>query len=84
MALSGKTGTTQVDYASDDINYISSFVGYFPADNPKYSCIVVINKPNKTLGYYGSSVAAPVFKKLQKRFNQNHLKLNHIQKMNFW
>jgi cell division protein FtsI (penicillin-binding protein 3) len=67
LTLSGKTGTTQVDYASDDINYISSFVGYFPADNPKYSCIVVINKPNKTLGYYGSSVAAPVFKKIAEK-----------------
>lgn len=67
LKLSGKTGTTQVDYASDDINYISSFVGYFPANNPKYSCIVVINKPNKTLGYYGSSVAAPVFKKIAEK-----------------
>jgi cell division protein FtsI (penicillin-binding protein 3) len=46
------------------MQYISSFVGYFPADKPKYSCIVVIHKPNKKKGYYGATVAAPVFKKI--------------------
>ncbi|MBL6648668.1 MAG: penicillin-binding protein 2 [Flavobacteriaceae bacterium] len=62
--IAGKTGTGQVDYSSDDIQYISSFVGYFPADKPMYSCIVVIHKPNKKMGYYGNTVAAPVFKKI--------------------
>ena len=52
--MSGKTGTSQVDYNSDNINYNSSFVGFFPSDEPKYSCIIMINKPNKQLGYYGS------------------------------
>ena len=57
-----------VNEISDSVlNYISSFVGYFPADNPKYSCIVVINKPNKSIGYYGSQVAAPVFKKIAEK-----------------
>ncbi len=42
--------------------YQASFAGYFPADEPKYSCIVVINHP---LGdYYGASVAGPVFKQI--------------------
>ena len=59
--IAGKTGTGQVDYTTDNVQYISSFVGYFPADKPKYSCIVVIHKPNKSKGYYGSTVAAPVF-----------------------
>ena len=69
FAMAGKTGTCQVDYSRDDkeVQYISSFVGYFPADKPKYSCIVVIHRPNKKLGYYGSTVAAPVFKKIAKK-----------------
>ena len=62
--IAGKTGTCQVDYETDDVQYISTFVGYFPAEKPKYSCIVVIHKPNKNKGYYGSTVAAPVFKKI--------------------
>lgn len=65
--IAGKTGTGQVDYTTDNVQYISSFVGYFPADKPKYSCIVVIHKPNKSKGYYGSTVAAPVFKKISDK-----------------
>ena len=42
-------------------------MGYFPANKPEYSCIVVIHRPNKRLGYYGSTVAAPVFKKIAKK-----------------
>jgi len=67
LLMAGKTGTCQVDYTTDNIQYISSFVGYFPADAPKYSCIVVIHKPNKKKGYYGATVAAPVFKAIAKK-----------------
>ena len=67
--IAGKTGTAQVDYTTENVQYISSFVGYFPADNPKYSCIVVIHKPNKSKGYYGSTVAAPVFKKISDKIH---------------
>ena len=42
IKIAGKTGTAQVGYGTDKVDYISSFVGYFPAENPKYSCIVVI------------------------------------------
>ncbi|UZO82511.1 transpeptidase family protein [Aquimarina sp. ERC-38] len=63
--IAGKTGTCWGNYGKDkEREYISSFVGYFPADNPRYSCIVVIHKPNKKKGYYGNIVAAPVFKKI--------------------
>lgn len=62
--IAGKTGTCQIDYDTENVQYVSTFVGYFPADKPKYSCIVVIHKPNKQKGYYGSTVAAPVFKKI--------------------
>tara|TARA_B100000614_G_scaffold213493_1_gene197227 strand:- start:2 stop:1909 length:1908 start_codon:yes stop_codon:yes gene_type:complete len=65
--LAGKTGTSQLDYTKKEVQYISSFVGYFPAENPRYSCIVVIHRPDKSLGYYGSTVAAPVFKKIAKK-----------------
>ena len=67
IRIAGKTGTSQIDYTSDETQYVSSFVGYFPADNPKYSAIVVINKPNKSKGFYGGLVAAPVFKKVAQK-----------------
>lgn len=65
--IGGKTGTARIaqgkaGYKSADgnVKYQASFVGYFPAENPKYSCIVVVNAPNE--GYYGNIVAGPVFK----------------------
>ncbi len=65
FSMAGKTGTCQTDYWKESgTKYISSFVGYFPADNPKYSCIVVIHKPDKKIGYYGNIVAGPVFNKI--------------------
>ena len=67
--IAGKTGTAQVanlnkGYKNNDGNktYQASFVGYFPADKPKYSCIVVVNSPQKSI--YGSQVAGPVFKEI--------------------
>ncbi len=67
IRIAGKTGTCQVDYTTSETQYISSFVGYFPAEKPKYSAIVVIHKPNKSLGYYGGTVAAPVIKKVAQK-----------------
>lgn len=67
FSMAGKTGTCQTDYWKGDMQYISSFVGYFPAENPMYSCIVVIHKPDKKLGYYGNIVAAPVFKQIAQK-----------------
>jgi cell division protein FtsI (penicillin-binding protein 3) len=67
LTMAGKTGTCQVDYTTDNVQYISSFVGYFPADQPQYSCIVVVHRPDKTKGYYGATVAAPVFKTIAKK-----------------
>ena len=61
FAIAGKTGTTQMYDKNTGYkvkSYQSSFVGYFPADNPKYSCIVVIYSPKN---YYGAYVAGPVF-----------------------
>jgi len=67
FSMAGKTGTCQTEYWKNSNLYISSFAGYFPADDPKYSCIVVIHKPNKKKGYYGNIVAAPVFKKIAQK-----------------
>ena len=62
----GKTGTAKIaiegSYGSE---YRASFAGYFPAENPKYSCMVVVSKPKKEIGFYGNIVAAPVFKELR-------------------
>lgn len=62
LTMAGKTGTCQLDYWKGERAYQSSFAGYFPAENPTYSCIVVVNKPNITTGFYGNIVAGPVFK----------------------
>jgi len=67
FSMAGKTGTCQTEYWKESGLYISSFAGYFPVENPKYSCIVVIHKPDKQIGYYGNIVAAPVFKKIAQK-----------------
>ena len=66
-SMAGKTGTCQTEYWIESKRYISSFAGYFPAERPRYSCIVVIHKPDYNKGYYGSEVAAPVFKKIAQK-----------------
>ena len=71
FSMAGKTGTAQTEYWMEDWKenkrYISSFAGYFPADNPKYSCIVVIHKPSVSKGYYGADVSGPVFKAIAQK-----------------
>jgi cell division protein FtsI (penicillin-binding protein 3) len=66
--IAGKTGTAQI--ANDgtygrkgEHSYQASFVGYFPADNPQYSCIVLVSAPSNSI-YYGNLVAGPVFKEI--------------------
>ncbi len=67
--IAGKTGTARVATSSEGYNagmYLASFVGYFPADEPKYSLIVTFNNPRGG-GYYGGSVAGPVFKEIAEK-----------------
>lgn len=68
--VGGKTGTAQIakngDYKKGGTTYQGSFVGYFPADNPLYTCIVIINSPSKG-NYYGGLVAGPVFKEIAEK-----------------
>ncbi len=62
--IAGKTGTAQIlEKGRYTKKYITSFVGYFPAHEPKYSAIVLIKNPRGWY-QYGSSVAAPVFKEI--------------------
>jgi cell division protein FtsI (penicillin-binding protein 3) len=80
--VAGKTGTAQL--ARDNrgyrvgtkAQYKGSFIGYFPADDPKYSCFVMIYKPLKGK-YYGAQVAAPVFKQIADRIYANLLEIDN-------
>ncbi len=72
FSMAGKTGTARTGYANyeewkKEKKYVSSFAGYFPADNPKYSCIVVVHEPSTKVGYYGADVSGPVFKKIAQK-----------------
>jgi len=83
FSMAGKTGTARTEYWKTDWAsnrlYISSFTGYFPADNPLYSCIVVIHKPKVQTGFYGADVAGPVFKDIaQKIYTSNHI-INKVE-----
>lgn len=84
FSVSGKTGTTVKNYTKKKDNhakeYQSSFVGFFPSENPQYSCIVLIDSPNKDLGYYGSEVALPAFREIaNKIYVKNGLAWHDIQ-----
>ena len=63
--VAGKTGTARIATRNgyEQGRYRASFAGYFPADNPRYSCIVVI-ADTKSGSYYGSTIAAPVFREV--------------------
>ena len=66
--IAGKTGTAQIakgktGYRQSGVSYQASFVGYFPAENPLYSCIVVVSAPSNGV-YYGNIVAGTVFKEI--------------------
>ena len=83
FSMAGKTGTCQKDYSNkDQLNYISSFSGYFPADNPKYSCIVVIHEPDKSVGYYGADVSGPVFKKIAQKIYTDSPLIDEVDDVN--
>ena len=86
FSMAGKTGTAQVNYAKNggsEKYYASSFVGYFPAENPKYSCIVVVHKPSTiNNNYYGADVAGPVFKRIAQKIFTDAPSTNEIKNIN--
>ena len=71
-SIAGKTGTAQIAHANrgyrqgNEVQYQASFVGYFPADAPRYSCIVVVSSPRQS-GYYGNVVAGPIFREIVRK-----------------
>jgi cell division protein FtsI (penicillin-binding protein 3) len=68
LRIAGKTGTAQIanlKYGYDKV-YLASFVGYFPADDPKYSCLVWVSSPSNSV-YYGNLVAGPVFREISEK-----------------
>ncbi|MES2544941.1 MAG: penicillin-binding protein [Bacteroidota bacterium] len=85
FSMAGKTGTAQANYAKNggsEKHYISSFVGYFPADQPKYSCIVVVHEPNTSgNNYYGADVAGPVFKRIAQKIFTDTPSTNEIKNL---
>jgi cell division protein FtsI (penicillin-binding protein 3) len=75
--IAGKTGTAQIlDKGRYTKKYVTSFVGYFPAHEPKYSAIVLIKNPRGWY-QYGSSVAAPVFKEIADNIYARDINLHH-------
>lgn len=77
-SIGGKTGTALVadgtkGYAQKV--YRSSFCGYFPANNPEYTCMVMVNAPSKRV-YYGGAVAGPVFKEIADKVYANSTNLH--------
>ena len=75
-SIAGKTGTAQklINGKYSRI-YYTSFAGYFPADNPKYSMVVVIDSP-KGFAAYGGDVSAPVFKEIADKIYSLDIELN--------
>jgi cell division protein FtsI/penicillin-binding protein 2 len=75
IRVAGKTGTSQkVEDGRPGYKpgaYISSFAGFFPADAPEYSMLIVIDEPRGA--HYGGQVAAPVFKRVAERIRQNEV-----------
>jgi cell division protein FtsI/penicillin-binding protein 2 len=67
--VAGKTGTAQkvVDGQYPKGKYFSSFIGFFPADEPELCISVVFDEPKGGNGYYGGQIAAPVFKRIAER-----------------
>lgn len=86
FSMAGKTGTAQANYGINggaDKHYISSFVGFFPVENPKYSCIVVIHKPDTSKDtYYGADVAGPVFKRIAQKIFTDAPSTNEVKNVN--
>lgn len=76
--VAGKTGTAQIALNGsgyDKSSHKASFVGYFPAENPRYSCIVVVNAPAAGI-YYGGAVAGPVFKEIADKVYSTNISLH--------
>jgi cell division protein FtsI (penicillin-binding protein 3) len=79
--IAGKTGTARIANGKygykyeGKYSYQASFCGYFPAENPKYSCIVVVNAPSKNV-YYGNQVAGPIFRDIADKVYASSIEIH--------
>ncbi len=79
LSLAGKTGTAVLEKDKNGKKtYQASFAGFFPADAPKYSCIVVIYEPTEGR-YYGGDIAGPVFLEIAQNLYSYDISLNKAQ-----
>ncbi|MBN9299047.1 MAG: transpeptidase family protein [Filimonas sp.] len=84
-AVAAKTGTALVANGSRgylDRIYQSSFAGFFPADNPQYTCVVVIKNKPMAKKVYGADVAGPVFKEIADRLYTMYVKQSNATQNN--
>lgn len=65
VSIAGKTGTAQIIMANQPLSHRVSFCGYFPVNQPKYSCICVITRPR--IGYAGGAMPGAVFKSVAEQ-----------------
>jgi cell division protein FtsI (penicillin-binding protein 3) len=75
--VAGKTGTALVadrNRGYKDEIYQTSFAGYFPANDPQYTIVVVIKNKPKAVTHYGATVAGPVFKEIADRLYTNYVR----------
>lgn len=78
--FAGKTGTALIKYKISSKGrriggYQASFAGYFPAEDPIYSCIVVVYKPKRN-GFYGGDVAGPIFREIADKCFSSRIELH--------
>jgi cell division protein FtsI (penicillin-binding protein 3) len=83
-SISGKTGTAQKklkDKTFQESNkFYTSFIGYFPSDKPKYSCVVSIDEP-QVASAYGNTVAAPVFREIANKVFAYDVAIHPVKKV---
>ena len=82
LRIAGKTGTAQINDAVDGYKggkfklHRASFIGYFPAEAPVYTCLVMVSQPRSGI-YTGNWVAGPIFRSIADKVYANRLELEH-------
>ncbi|HOK39721.1 MAG TPA: penicillin-binding transpeptidase domain-containing protein [bacterium] len=88
VKVAGKTGTAQKAVAGryEKGKYYASFFGFFPADNPEYSMLIIVDEPSPKYGIYGGDIAAPAFKNIALKileYQQNIENKYIVEKIKF-
>lgn len=83
--IAGKTGTSQISQGKggyNKSNYTASFIGYFPAKNPKFSCLIIVSNPSAGK-IYGGAVSAPAFQEIANKVYATRLEMHDIEEFNY-